>query len=311
MNPASGNGATGLHWSGLAARLRAEGIQFEAQFTEAPGHAAELAREAAQQGYARVICAGGDGTLNEVLNGLMQVEAERRPALGLIPSGTGTDFARGLGWPRTLDGVIEAIARGVERRIDVGVVTCRRSGQSLTRYFINVAGAGFDGDVSDVVNREGKRGGSLAYFLTVFRVLAGYENKHALVTLTAPDASTRILEGRYNLIAMGNGQYFGGGMRISPNGDVSDGCLEAIVIEAMNRAEFALNFPKVYRGAHLSHPKVHAYRVTAAHIELLGDGQRMFVEAEGELFGEVPAGFRVLPSALQLVVPPGLLQSQR
>ncbi|BCX05524.1 MAG: diacylglycerol kinase [Candidatus Roseilinea sp.] len=291
--------------------MRAEGVRFEARFTEAPGHAVDLAREAAQQGYARVICAGGDGTLNEVVNGLMQVEAERRPTLGLIPSGTGTDFARGLGWPKTLDGCIEAIKRGVERRIDVGMVSFSRAGQALARYFINVAGAGFDGDVSDRVNREGKRGGSLAYFLTVFRVLAGYEHKHARVTLTVPEGSERVLEGHYNLIAVGNGRYFGGGMRINPNGDVGDGCLEAIVIEAMSRAEFALNFPKVYRGAHLTHPKVHEYRVIAVRVELRGDGQRMFVEAEGELFGEAPASFHVVPGALRLVVPPGLLQSQR
>lgn len=291
--------------------MRAEGIRFDAQFTAAPGHAVDLAREVARRGYARVICAGGDGTLNEVVNGLMQIETEHRPALGLIPSGTGTDFARGLGWPRTLDGVVEAIRSGVERRIDVGMASFYRASQALTRYFINVAGAGFDGEVSDVVNREGKRGGSLAYFLTVFRVLTGYEHKHARVTLTAPDGSTRVLEGRYNLIAVGNGRYFGGGMRISPNADVCDGCFEAIVIEAMSRAEFALNFPKVYRGAHLSHPKVREYRVAAVRIELIGEGQRMFVEAEGELFGEAPASFHVIPGALRLVVPPGLLQSRR
>lgn len=270
-----------------------------------------MAREAAQQGYTRVICVGGDGTLNEIVNGLMQVEVERRPALGLIPSGTGTDFARGLGWPKALDGVIEAIRRGTERRIDVGMTSFYRAGQARARYFINVAGAGFDGDVSDVVNREGKHGGSLAYFLTVFRVLAGYEHKHARVTLTAPDGSEHVLQGHYNLIAVGNGQYFGGGMRISPNSDTCDGCFEAIVIEAMSRAEFVLNFPKVYRGTHLSHPKVSEYRVVAIRIELVNTSQRMFVEAEGELFGEAPASFQVIPGALRLIAPSGLLQSRQ
>ncbi len=286
-------------------------MQFEARLTAAPGHATELALEAAQQGYAQVICAGGDGTLNEVVNGLMLVEPERRPALGLIPSGTGTDFARGLGWPQTLDGILDAVRHGVAQPIDVGAASFHRAGRAMTRYFINVAGAGFDGDVSDLVNREGKRGGSLAYFLTVFRVLAGYENKHARVTLIAPDHSERVLEGYYNLIAVSNGRYFGGGMCISPNSHVGDGCFEAIVIEAMSRAEFALNFPRVYRGAHLSHPKVSEHRVVGVRVELIGAGQHMFVEAEGELFGEAPATFHVLPGALRLIAPPGLLQSRR
>lgn len=302
-NPTSANGATGLRWSGIAARLRAEGVRFEACLTERPGHAAELARAAAEQGSPIVVCAGGDGTLNEVVNGLMSVEAARRPALSLLPSGTGTDFARGMDWPRSLDGMVQVFKRNLVRHIDVGLTAFRRGEQALSRYFINIAGLGFDGDVSDRVNREGKRGGSLAYFLTVFRVLAGYDNKHARIVLTEADGNTRVLEGHYTLIAVSNGRYFGGGMCISPNADVSDGHFNAIVIAAMGRPEFAINFPKVYRGAHLTHPKVSEYRATEVRVELMDGRQRMFLEAEGELFGEAPAVFKILPGALRLIVP--------
>lgn len=310
-NPASANGNTGLRWSGVEARLRSEGLTFDVRLTEAPGHAEQLAREAAQAGIDTVICAGGDGTLNEIVNGLMAADHAARPALGLIPSGTGTDFARGLGFPNDLDGIVATLKRNHRTAIDVGVVSFVRANHALARHFINIAGLGFDGDVSDEVNRRGKRGGSLAYFINVFRVLARYQNKHARITLSEPDGAERVLEGAYNLVAVCNGRYFGGGMLVSPNSDPFDGRFQVIVIEAMGRAEFTVNFLKVYRGTHLTHPKVKEYRASEVKVELRplpegegrGEGQRMFLEAEGELFGEAPAHVHMLPGALQLLVP--------
>jgi YegS/Rv2252/BmrU family lipid kinase len=309
-NPASANGSTGLRWSGIEAHLRAEGLKFEVQFTDAPGHAADLAKQAADAGASTVVCAGGDGTVNEVVNGLMAVEEKLRPALAIIPCGTGTDFARGLNLPRDLDAIASMLKACKTKSIDVGLVSFVRAGQALSRYFINIAGLGFDGEVSDVVNRQGKRGGSAAYFLTVFKVLAGYQNKHARVTLVEPDKSERVIDDEFNLIAVSNGRYFGGGMLVSPHADPFDGLFHVIVIKAMGRAEFAANFPKVYRGTHLSHSKVSEYLVSEVRVDLLphpqgegwGEGQRIFLEAEGELFGEAPAHFRVLPGALRLVI---------
>jgi YegS/Rv2252/BmrU family lipid kinase len=310
-NPISANGATGLRWSGVEARLRSEGLTFDVKLTESPGHATELAREAAQEGYETVVCAGGDGTLNEVINGLMTVDEPARPKLGLIPSGTGTDFARGLNLPKDLDDVAVMLARGLTQPIDVGFASFRRANQTLTRYFVNVAGVGFDGEVSDAVNRNGKRGGSLTYFVNVFRVLASYENKRARVALVEANQKEKVIESEFNLVAVCNGRYFGGGMMVGPNADVSDGRFDVIIIEAMSRLEFAMNFLKVYRGVHLSHPKVSEYRAAEVLVELLpppgssssgrGSSQRMFLEAEGELFGEAPVTIRILPSALRLI----------
>jgi YegS/Rv2252/BmrU family lipid kinase len=306
-NPSSANGATGLRWSGIAARLRSEGLKFDVRLTEAPGHASELAREAAERGYTTVVCAGGDGTLNEVVNGLMSASAGSRPVLGVIPSGTGTDFARGLGLPRELDGIAAMLGRGKHLSIDIGLASFRRAGQALSRYFVNIAGLGFDGEVSDVVNRSGKRGGSLAYFLNVFKVLASYENKRARVTLTSPDGAARTLDGEFNLVAVCNGRFFGGGMLVGPNADLHDGRFNVVVIEAMSRPEFALNFPRVYRGTHLAHAKVNEYSASEVHVELAQEqgqavAQRMFLEAEGELFGEAPATLRIVPEALRVIV---------
>ncbi len=317
-NPASANGATGLRWSGIEAHLRAEGLDFDVRFTEAPGHATALARLAADAGAGTVVCAGGDGTLNEVVNGLMAVDDARRPALAVIPCGTGVDFARGLNLPHEVDHIAGMLKAGRTRPIDVGTVSFVRAGQLLSRHFINIAGLGFDGEVSDVVNRQGKRGGSAAYFFTVFKVLAGYQNKRARITLLEPDKNERAIDDEFNLIAVCNGRYFGGGMLVSPHADPFDGLFHVILIKAMGRAEFAMNFPKVYRGAHLSHPKVSEHRAREVRVDLLphpnplpshdgraggeGEGGRMFLEAEGELFGEAPAHFRMLAGALKLVI---------
>jgi YegS/Rv2252/BmrU family lipid kinase len=306
-NPASANGATGLRWSGVEARLRSEGLTFDVALTEAPGHATELAEQAAADGEDAVICAGGDGTLNEIVNGLMHADVDtnvaQRPALGVIPSGTGTDFARGLNLPKDLDGIAAMLKRRATQPIDVGLASFMRAGQPVERHFINIAGLGFDGEVSDVVNREGKRGGSLAYFVNVFKVLARYENKRARVTLISDDGE-RAFEGEFNMIAVCNGRYFGGGMLVSPNADVRDGLFDVIVIEAMSRGEFALAFPRVYRGTHLSHPKVKTYRARDVQVRPITPSdanQRIFLEAEGELFGEAPASFRLLPGALRVM----------
>lgn len=305
-NPASANGATGLRWSGIEARLRSEGLKFDVRLTESPGHATTLAREAAEQGYETVVCTGGDGTLNEVVNGVMNggTDEALRPKLGLIPSGTGTDFARGLGLPKSLDGIIAMLKRNRAQPIDVGRVSFQRANQTLSRYFINVAGIGFDGEVADVVSRTGKRGGSLAYFMTVFKVLASYRNKRARISLIQPEEGERVIDGEFNLIAVCKGRYFGGGMMICPHANAGDAQFSVIVINAMSRAEFTLAFPRVYRGAHLSHPKVSEYRAAEVHVDLLPSlsSQRVFIEAEGELFGEAPAHFRILPAALRLLV---------
>lgn len=304
-NPVSANGNTGLRWSGIEARLRSEGLDFDVRLTESPSHATDLAVEASRHGYGTVICAGGDGTLNEVVNGLMSVDAASRPSLGVIPSGTGTDFARGMSLPCDLDGIVRMLKRGQMQPIDVGHVSFVRASHNESRYFINIAGLGFDGEVSDEVNRRGKRGGSMAYFLNVFRVLARFQNKHAQLIMTTPDGSERMAEAEYNMIAMCNGRYFGGGMLVSPNSDPHDGLFTVVVIEAMSRAEFAANFPKVYRGTHLSHPKVKSYLASAVRVEMLPSrdpGQRMFLEAEGELFGEAPATFEVVPGAIKLLI---------
>ncbi|HLF29249.1 MAG TPA: diacylglycerol kinase family protein [Anaerolineae bacterium] len=295
VNPASGGGKTGKRWVGLDARMRAEGAQYVVAFTREPGHAEVLARDAALAGAQTVIVVGGDGTLNEVVNGLI---AEDKPAadvaLGILPVGTASDFARALGLPRDpLAAAIYLTRQAKSQPLDVGRVDCMRGGRPATRYFANIAGLGFDGEVADRVNRSGKSGGMLTYQLALLRNLAAYRNKRVRLTI---DGVTRA--GVMNSVVVANARYFGGGMFIAPNAQWDDGLFDVIVLGDFGKFEVVENLPRLYRGTHLSHPKVTELHAREVRVEAQ---ERMFLQAEGELIGEAPASFRILPKTLKVL----------
>ncbi len=314
VNPTSAHGAARVRWAQLEGVLRGAGLRFDVALTQSTGHATELAAQAAQHGHDVVACLGGDGTVNEVLNGLMSYAGAESvgvglrpaptqrpaPALAVIPCGTGSDFARALKLPHAPQEVLALLQRGTAQDVDVGLVTCQHAGQMVQRHFINIAGIGFDGEVSAQMNRSSKRGGSLAYFANVFKVLGRYKNKRAAVTIKHGSHEQRI-EGIFNSIVIANGQYFGGGMWVAPNASWCDGLLDVVLIGDVSRAEFVATFPKIYRGAHLTHPKVRSFRATEVRIESHLQ-EHALLEAEGELFGAAPATVRVLPGACRLLV---------
>jgi len=295
VNPASGGGKTGKRWRGLDARMRAEGAQFDVEFTREPGHAEQLARQAALAGVSTLLIVGGDGTLNEVVNGLIQND---RPlgetTIGILPVGTGSDFARALGLPRdVLAAAIHLLRRAQPEALDIGRVDCVRGGQPATRYFANIAGLGFDGELADRVNRAGKSGGTLVYQTMLLRGLATYQNKHARLSI---DGALR--EGLMNSVVVANARYFGGGMFVAPNAQWADGLFDVIVLGDFGKLEVVANLPRLYRGTHLTHPKVTELRGREVRVEAR---ERMFLQAEGELVGEAPATFTILPKALKVL----------
>ena len=296
VNPVSGNGKTGQRWAGIEERLRIEGAQFDVEFTREPGHAIQLARDAIAAGYRTIVSAGGDGTLNEVVNGLM-TEGRTDPdvRLGLIPGGTGSDFGRGIGLPRDpLDAALHLL-KAEPHWFDMGQINCKRGEGTNTRYFINVAGLGFDGEVCDRVNRSSKAlGGTIPYVSSLVATLFSYRNKHVHWTLDG-----QVREEVLNSVIVANAFYFGGGMRISPNSQTDDGLFHVITLGDWGKLEFLATVPRVYNGTHLTHPKVKEY--TGREVTVEADGQ-MFLQAEGDLFGEAPATFKILPRALQVLV---------
>lgn len=285
VNPRSGRGRAAQ----FLPQLRAMRPLDEILLTEGPRHAEALARAAAARGRG-VAAAGGDGTMNEVLNGALAGSAN--PVLAIIPLGTGNDFARTLGL-RSWQHAAGALDTGTTRSIDVGVAR----GASGERHWLNVAGAGFDAAVAQRINRGGWLRGTPAYIAAVARTLRQF--RPAGIDLSCDGVSSRH---RALLCAIANARSYGGGMLIAPEAEVDDGLLDTCVIGDASPAEFLRAFPSVFRGAHTGHPKISMNRT--AKVTLRCDGWAVLLD--GEIWEESASGpleFSLLPRALRVRFP--------
>jgi YegS/Rv2252/BmrU family lipid kinase len=296
VNPASANGSTGRRWPELAHRAAGLGLSGESLLSERPGHGAELARRAAEDGARLVVAVGGDGTVNEVVNGLLAVEGEP-PELAVIPRGTGTDFVRHFGIPTKLEGAVAVALAGAVRPIDAGRCTYRSwSGEDASAYFANSGSAGMSGAVAQRANSTTKALGGKASFL--YATLAVFARWHASEMEVAVDGERR--SGRLYDVIAANCRYLGGGMAMTPEADPGDGLLDVLVIGDITRRDLALTLPKVYRGTHLPHPKAELLRGRRVVVR---SETPLPVELDGEQPGTTPAEFEALPAALRLRVP--------
>lgn len=301
LNPASAGGKTGLRWTRIRHALREEGIDHELHRTTAPGEATAAVRGALRDGFERVISVGGDGTLNEVVNGFFGESGEPLgPArLGLIPSGTGGDFRKSLGIPVDAFDCAHLIAHGASRAVDVGRIDYA---DGATRFFVNVADCGIGGEVVASVNRSRHKGGGArgsAVFLVVsLHALLSFGGRHARVVLDGAE----FIDGVLQSIVVANGRYFGGGMNIAPQARVDDGLLDVVVIEAVGRWRSITSLPALYRGTHTRNPAVRTGRARLVSIE--AHDRDLLFDVEGEQIGHSPATITCLPSALSLYAPP-------
>ena len=274
--------------------LSAAGLQFEHELTQHRDHATEIARRAVDDGYRQIICVGGDGTVNETVNGLVR-EGRVPPdvSLGIVPGGTGSDFRRSVGIDSDPCAAIETALGDRVRAVDIGEIECFLDGKPVVRYFVNVAGLGFDAEVALRANRMTKLiGGTLTYLASLVLTLLSYRNKDIRLTVDSQEQT-----GRFNSVVVCNGQYFAGGMWMGPEAATDDGILDVVLLRDLGKLEFLATVPKVYKGTHLSHPKVEPVLAKEIHVE---SDQRMYLQAEGEFIGEAPATFRVIPGALNL-----------
>jgi diacylglycerol kinase (ATP) len=296
VNPVAANGAVGKNWPRIRDFLQDEGVSFDAVLTEAPEHATQLAQQALDDGYRTIVAVGGDGTVNEVINGLVEEgSVDPEVTLGIIPYGKGADFARMLGMPRDYMEACRQLLRLEPRLVDLGRITCLREGHEVERYFINAAGLGFDGEVAEVVNRFPKvLGGTITYLVCLLIGLVTYRNKNVELSFDGQHA-----RGRVNSVIVCNGCYVGGGMFIAPGALFDDGLFYVVILGNLNKLEVVVNLPRVYKGTHLTHPKVSHFAAKEVHVEAR---ERMFLQAEGELIGEAPATFRIIPQALKVLV---------
>jgi len=289
-------GNLGKKWPGIQDLLRREMLDFEAAFTEWRGHGTELASRAVSDGCALIIAMGGDGTIHDVVNGMMNDGRTAAPdvALGIIPCGTGADFVRTLGLAGDMVAAVRHLARtGSSRLIDLGEVTCQAGGQERRRYFINVAGLGLDAEVTRRAGRGRQHGrGTLPYLIALAAILPRCRSKPVSARIDG-----RPLQANAHSVIIGNGRYFGGGMCVAPHARLDDGLLDVIVLGDYGPLELLWHLPKLYRGTHLGLRKVQAFQVQVVSV---ASTQRLLLQADGELIGEGPATFRVLPAALRI-----------
>jgi len=295
VNPASGNGVTGRRWPELARRAAALGLAGETHFSERPGHLIELAAQSAENGASLVVAVGGDGTLSEVVNGLMR--AGRKPELATIPLGTGMDFVRTYSIPTRFEDAVRVALAGRTRRIDVGRVAYRTwAGESAERYVANVGSVGMSAAVAQRANGMSKAlGGRTTFFYALVRVFLEWQNTVVDVELDGEKRS-----GRMHDVVVANGRYHGGAMKLAPEAEPDDGLFDVLLIGDVNKLDFVTTAPKLYRGTHLAHPKVDLVRARTVAVDA---PERLPIELDGEQVGTTPARFEIVPGALRVRVP--------
>lgn len=295
VNPASANGRTGRYWSRNEPLLRSILPPFEAWLTTHPGHARELAEKAADRGAAVIAVHGGDGTVNEVVNGLLHSPSVPG-ALALLPNGTGADLVRTLGIPHSLALAARQAGQAVRHFIDIGEVHFKdMEGRPSRRYFLNVTDVGFGGEVVRYVNNHSKiLGGKLSFFQGLLVTLLRFQNK--TIRLTLDDGEPQEL--RASSIVVANGQYFGGGMWVAPEAEITDGCFEVVVIGDVSKREVLGNTSRLYHGTLSGHPKVRLHKVRTLELD---SEEEVLIDLDGELVGRLPARFQILPRKLAVL----------
>jgi diacylglycerol kinase (ATP) len=267
----------------------------ETLFSERAGHLIELAERAARDGAELVVAVGGDGTLNETVNGLLR--GGGGPELATIPLGTGMDFVRTYGIPSRFEDAVRTAVDGQTRAVDVGRVTYRTwAGEERERYVCNVGSVGMSAAVAQRANGMSKAlGGKATFFYALVRVFLAWQNTVVDVVLDGERRSARMHD-----VIVANGQYHGGAMRLAPEARPDDGLFDVLLIGDVNKLDFASTAPKLYRGTHLSHPKVDLVRARVVEVDA---AETLPIELDGEQVGTTPVRFEIVPGALRVRVP--------
>ena len=302
VNPHSAGGKTAREWPQVARQLENRLGPVTTRFTSEPGAGITIARGLLREGCDLVIAVGGDGTANEVANGFFDKDRLVRPeaTLGILPLGTGGDFRRSLGIPTDVSGAIEILAAGVPAQIDVGKASFRaNSGAQSSRYFVNLISFGMGGHVAaQSRNFMGLLGGRAAFFWATVKTFLTYRGRQ--VNLMLDESSTHLPFFITN-VAIGNGQFHGGGMRPCPAAVPNDGIFDVTVIEYAGALRLLSSISMLYSGEVYAHPKVRHFEAARITAEA---GKATEIEIDGEPLGTLPLEVTILPRQLRVLVSP-------
>ncbi len=286
VNPVAGKGKAKALIPLIQEKMKKKGINYTIKETQKPREATWLAKEALEQGYEKVVAVGGDGTISEVINGLAHTDM----VFGIIAAGTGNDVCRTLNIPFQPDKALEMIFSEEAHPMDLGKIN--------EYYFINVASMGIDAEIAYWVKNSKKWfSGTWAYIVSVIKNLWTYRFQEMRIAF-----DRTYLEGEYLLLAIGNGKYYGGGMKITPHAKVDDGLFDVCIIEKIAKWKVGLLFPVILKGNHVYFKEVKSYQTnricinkTSTHI----------INVDGEIYKTqaTPICFSVHPEALRVIYP--------
>jgi diacylglycerol kinase (ATP) len=312
VNPRAGRGAVGRAWPAVRRVLEEGGLDHDVVVTERPGHATEATRAALDAGCTFVVAVGGDGTVHEVVNGMMGEEGPRNPAavLGVVAAGSGCDFVKTFGLPQDpADAARHLLGDALWGKLDVGRVRLvGRDGRPAVRWFANIAEAGIGAEVVAAAARLPRALGGSVYRLAALATIARFRPKAARIVLHGRPTRGKhredetlgevVREGPFSMLVVANGQFFGGGMRVAPRAVPGDGLFDVQVSHGP-RTEAIRALRKMFRGEHVPSPYIAEFLATRVQVE--GD-EPILVEADGEVLGSTPATFDVVPACLPLKV---------
>jgi len=299
VNPEAGSWSVLREWPFINRRLREAGLPFDYEFTKYAGHALDIASRSIADGYKYLIAIGGDGTINEVANGILRSNNSLSVKLGIVSIGTTNAFTYSLGISEGTSnkGIYSFLTGQHSTLIDVGFLRCWTQGRLIERYFLNEASAGFSAEIVDawkyLPQKLGRRINTVLREATGYSTLAIHRNKKVRLYIGDEVESISLFT-----IVVSNGQYCANKMLIAPDANVNDGLLNAIIVSNLSKYEMLKIRPRLYNGSHINCPKVREIKTKMISIE---SDKTLPVEADGEFLGECPASFRIIPSALNVV----------
>ena len=302
INPAAGSGAGHDLFRHREHELLDVIGEFELRFTSQRGDAETITAHALREGPRDIFVVGGDGTINEVVNGMFAGESPAHAAgsrLALLGGGTGSDLMRTLGLD-SFDNTLEAIRdrRSIEVDVAKVVCQCRSSGSLVERLYVNIASFGLSSMANLEVSRFSAIGGSVAYAAATAWSLIGWSNPRVRITYSNAEGALRAYEGAVVMGAFANGRYFGSGMLIAPGAELADGLLNMVLVGDMRRRDIVRFARHLYDGSHIKHPDV--VSAVATRVDVEGPANVM-IEADGDVLGHLPASFELSPHTLSVV----------
>jgi len=294
INLTAGGGKPRPHLKTIFKYLKENGFNFKVNYTSHHGDAIELAQKAADKGIELIVSIGGDGTVNEIVNGIMK--SKNNPSLGIIPLGWANDFIKSVNIPFDITQACQIIVQGKIKKIDIGVINSQI-------YFANICGVGFDAEVAQLANQIKSKHPNLRIlsafiyvFATVKKLLSPFGYHNVKIKFDGQEIHSKIL-----FIAISNGKIYGGRFKITPEAILDDGLLEICLVEEMGRFKYLSIIPKVFKGTHASIKGISFYRAKEV---LIGSSETILAQVSGEVIeGQKEFNITLLPKSLRLIVP--------